>query len=236
MQAILLAVLAGLCWGVGEVFTRSVLHTGQIGPITAIAARSTVALPILWLVWVWFVPVHGREPLHWISGSTPSTLAKLALGSGVMAGALGMILFYWALSQGEVSRIKPIAFSVAPATAVFLGWLVLRESMTLSKAMALGLILAGVVLLTMDKKGHAPATPEAASGEPVAHSARPASSPRVEWAVAAASTAPGVTDPSSVTVSTPDAGAGQVSLKPSAGLASTSAGRSSDTGAPAAGA
>ena len=73
---------------------------------------------------------------------------KLILGSGLTAGALGMICFYAALNLGEVSRIKPIAFSVAPATAVILGWLVLREPMNWQKGLAVILILAGVVLLT----------------------------------------------------------------------------------------
>jgi uncharacterized membrane protein len=48
MKAVLIAAAAGLCWGVGELFTKMVLHTGKIGPLTAIAVRSTVALPILW--------------------------------------------------------------------------------------------------------------------------------------------------------------------------------------------
>ena len=36
MKAILLAVGAGACWGVGEIFTKSVLHTGRVGPLTAL--------------------------------------------------------------------------------------------------------------------------------------------------------------------------------------------------------
>ena len=35
MQTVIYAVLAGLCWGVGESFTKSVLHTHKIGPVTA---------------------------------------------------------------------------------------------------------------------------------------------------------------------------------------------------------
>lgn len=155
MAAIVLAVLAGLCWGVGEVFTKSVLHTGRVGPITAIAIRSSVALPLMWVVYL--VATAGvklrSEPLDWVRAGTP-TLSKLVLGSGVIAGAGGMILFYSALSLGEISRVKPIAFTVAPATAVLLGWLVLGEPMTLRKLIAVGLILAGVLLLT--GSGHAP--------------------------------------------------------------------------------
>jgi uncharacterized membrane protein len=147
MNAILLAVLAGLCWGVGELFTKSALHTKQIGPLTAIALRSSIALPVLWLAY--FVGVHGLklEPRNWMRAE-PATLLKIIFGSGLVAGALGMICFYAALNLGEISRIKPVAFSVAPATAVLLGWLVLHESMSGQKALGVALILAGVVLLT----------------------------------------------------------------------------------------
>ena len=147
MNAILLAVLAGLCWGVGELFTKSVLHTGKIGPLTAIAVRSTVALPVLWMAYALVMNYARVEPREWIKTDSV-LLLKLVLGSGLVAGAAGMICFYAALNLGEVSRVKPIAFSVAPAIAVILGWLVLGEQMTLQKALAVLLIIAGVVLLT----------------------------------------------------------------------------------------
>lgn len=148
MKAILFAVLAGLFWGVGEVFTKSVLHTKQIGPVTAIAVRSLIALPVLWLVYA--IVVHGAkmEPANWTKAE-PATLWKLVLGSGLLAGAGGMICFYAALNFGEVSRVKPIAFALAPATAVLIGWLILGEPMHARKAAAVTLILAGVVLLSV---------------------------------------------------------------------------------------
>lgn len=157
MNAIFLAVLAGLCWGVGELFTKSALHTKQIGPLTAIALRSTIALPVLWLAYA--IGVHGlkMEPRTWMKAE-PATLMKVILGSGLVAGAGGMICFYLALNLGEVSRIKPVAFSVAPATAVILGWLILREPMSLQKAMGVMLILAGVVLLTGKSASASPST------------------------------------------------------------------------------
>lgn len=71
---------------------------------------------------------------------------RLVLGSGLIAGAAAMICFYAALSLDEVSRIKPIAFTIAPATAVVLGWLLLGETMTWRKALAVVLVLAGIVL------------------------------------------------------------------------------------------
>jgi bacterial/archaeal transporter family protein len=148
MKAVLLAIGAGLCWGIGELFTKSVLHTKQVGPITAITVRSTVALPVIWLAYV--IAMYGvrSEPAQWWKNADTSTLLKLVLGSGMVAGAAAMIFFYTALSLGEVSRIKPIAFTLAPACAVLLGWLVLHEPMTIRKGVAVTMILGGVILLT----------------------------------------------------------------------------------------
>lgn len=58
-----------------------------------------------------------------------------------------MPLFYPALSLGDISRIKPVAFSAAIAVAVLLGWFVFRESMPAHKIVAVVLILAGVLLM-----------------------------------------------------------------------------------------
>lgn len=148
MKPILFACAAGLCWGIGELFTKSVLHTKQIGPITAITIRSTVALPVLWIAYFVAMNITKSEPAQWWRNAEKATLAKLILGSGLVAGAAAMIFFYTALSLGEISRIKPIAFTLAPATAVLLGWLLLHEPMTARKAIACAMILVGVVLLT----------------------------------------------------------------------------------------
>lgn len=150
MKAIVFAVLAGLCWGIGEVVTRAVLHSKEVGPLAAIAVRSTVALPLIWLAYLGAVHVFASpsEPQRWASTASAGTWAKLVLGSGLVAGAAAMIFFYVALSLGEVSRVKPVAFALAPATAVVLGWLALGETMTIRKAAAVLLILIGIYLLS----------------------------------------------------------------------------------------
>ena len=149
MRAVFLAVLAGVGWGVGEFFTKQVLHGGRIGPLTAIAVRSTVALPVIWIVWLIFVYGRGVEPREWFRADT-QTLLKLTLGSGLVAGALAMICFYGALHLGPISKIKPIAFSLAPVVAVILGYSVLGESMSVRKLTAVLLIVGGVILLSSE--------------------------------------------------------------------------------------
>lgn len=147
MKATLLAVLAGLGWGVGEFFTKQVLHTQRVGPITAIAVRSTVALPVLWAAYALLVVGRGMEPRDWPQAGTP-TLLKLVLGSGLAAGAVAMLCFYGALHLGPISKVKPVAFTLAPVVAVLLGWAVLGEPLSLTKVIAVLMIVGGVVLLT----------------------------------------------------------------------------------------
>ncbi len=170
MKPVLFAIAAGLCWGVGEVCTRSALHSGKIGPITAITARSLVAIPVIvfvyWLMTRGFAGLRVEPPTSALDGAT---WAKIVLGSGLIAGALAMVLFYVALSLGEISTVKPIAFSIAPAVGVTLGWLVLGEPMDGRKALAVLLILVGVVLLTTratTQDGAAGRAAETAKGNP----------------------------------------------------------------------
>lgn len=145
MKAVLLAVAAGLCWGIGEVATKSVLHAGRVGPLTALAVRSTIALPLLWCVAAVML-ARTAEPRGWTAAGT-GDWSKLVLGSGLAAGFGGMACFYLALHAGDVSRVKPIAFTVAPACGVLLGWLVLGEPLGARKLAGVGLVLLGIVLI-----------------------------------------------------------------------------------------
>jgi len=157
MQAIIFGVLAGIAWGVGELCTKLVLRTGQVGPMSAIAVRTMVALPVLLVAW-WaaargWLEVIGlaaaREPAWWRADA--KTLWLLVLGSGLSAGALGVGFFYLGIAVGDLSKVKPIAFTLAPAIAVLLAWLILGEPMSVRKLTAVGMLLGGVVLLTTAK-------------------------------------------------------------------------------------
>jgi transporter family protein len=91
------------------------------------------------------IPRSGAR--DWTHAGT-ATLLKLALGSGLVAGAAGMLCFYGALNLGPISKVKPVAFTLAPVVGTLLGWMVLGESMTVTKWAAVGLIVLGVVMLT----------------------------------------------------------------------------------------
>lgn len=148
MKAIILAVLAGICWGVGEVITKSALHTKQVGPLTALMVRALIALPVVAVAYFLAMRNSPAEVPGWWRTADTSTIIKLIVGPGLLAGSIAVVFFYWSLSLGEVSRMKPIAFSLAPAVAVLIGWLVLGETMTPRKAAGVAAILGGVLLLT----------------------------------------------------------------------------------------
>ncbi|MAB82668.1 MAG: hypothetical protein CMJ24_04430 [Phycisphaerae bacterium] len=152
MKPILLAIAAGLCWGIGEACTRSVLHEGRVGPMTALLIRALVALPVIVLAWWLMVKGIGTlDPEPSIREMDLVSWVKVVVGSGLLAGAIGIIFFYVALSVGDLSVVKPVAFAVAPLVAVLLGWLVLGETMDLRKVAAVLLIVAGVVLLSVQR-------------------------------------------------------------------------------------
>lgn len=153
-RAILLAVLAGLCWGVGEIGTKAALNSRQVGPMTAAFVRACITLLPTALAFLLATQVWKNEPADWHRAS-PRTWACLIVGSGLLAGFAGVFFFYLGLGSkgGDISLLRPIAFGVAPATAVLLGWWWLGEPLTPRKIAAVTLIIAGIVLLGLE---HAP--------------------------------------------------------------------------------
>ncbi len=148
MKAIIFAVLAAVCWGVGELCTRSVLHGRQVGPMGVLLVRIAIAVVPAAIVFYLAAVKWQTEPLA-IWRADGSTMVKLLLGSGLLAGFGGVLFFYLALSAGEIGVVKPIAFTVAPALAVVLGWVVLGEMMSVRKAAGVVCVVVGIVLLCL---------------------------------------------------------------------------------------
>lgn len=150
MKPVLFAILAGLCWGVGEIYTKSALNSKQVGPMAAFLVRAMVTLPMTIGAYLLAAKFWGTEVTNCWRDLSTGVWLRLILGSGVLAGFAGVFFFYSGLSMpgGDISRLRPIAFSLAPASAVILGCLMLGESMTLKKAIAVLLIVVGIVMLS----------------------------------------------------------------------------------------
>lgn len=156
MVAIVFAVLAGLCWGVGEIFTKKALNTGQVGPMTVLLVRTITTLPLAGIAYLLSMSMWKWEKPGWTNSATPQVWLMLTLGSGLLAGFAGVFFFYMGLASpgGDISRIRPIAFALSPATAVLLGWLMLGEGMSTRKLISCTLIIVGIIMLTGEHGSH----------------------------------------------------------------------------------
>ena len=153
MQAILCAILAGLCWGIGEIFTKSAINTKEIGPLGTVLIRAAVTLPLALLGFFIAFSLLKTETQPWWREMRTATWLKLILGSGVLAGFGGVFFFYLGLSLpgGDISKLRPIAFALAPTVAVFLGYWYLGEPLSPRKLIAIALIVTGIGLLAGEK-------------------------------------------------------------------------------------
>lgn len=114
--------------------------------MTVVLVRALVGVPAAVAVYLVAYALLRAEPTGWWRVETPLML-KLLLGSALLAGFGGVFFFYLGLSYGPISSVKPIAFTVGPAVAVLLAWVVLREPMGAMKLTGVVLVLAGVALI-----------------------------------------------------------------------------------------
>jgi uncharacterized membrane protein len=152
-KAILFAVIAGLCWGAGEIGTKAALNSRQVGPMAAMLVRALVTILPVVIAYAVATRMTQTEGAGWARGASVSTWLYLIVGSGLLAGFAGVFFFYTGLRHGDISVLRPIAFGVAPATAVLLGWWWLGEPLTVRKVSAVVMIIAGIVLLAVPGGG-----------------------------------------------------------------------------------
>ncbi len=159
MQAIIFALLGGLCWGIGEFFTKQVMMSGKVGPFAVIMVRIVAAAPIAVLAYLIAANFSKMEVKEW--WTMPGEIKfKLLFGSTLLASFGGVAFFYLGLKYGDISVVKPIAMGVSPVVGALLGWLILKESMPAMKAAGIAVMVAGLVMVAVGGRGghHAPAT------------------------------------------------------------------------------
>lgn len=136
-------VLACFSWGVGSIYTRYARQSAA--PFTGAAIQQLTGS-----VWLLVVSIGMGEPghFHFADVSGRSWLAWAYL---VTAGSLvGFTTFVWLMKHSTPARVSTYAY-VNPVVAVFLGWLVLHESVSPRIFVAAGIIIAGVAIITVAK-------------------------------------------------------------------------------------
>lgn len=132
----MLALIATFCW----VFIALIIRLtpmSKVAPVGQLMFQVTVSAPILLLASLAFGPfLRDPEPIHW------AALAFQIVG----VVSAGFLMWFWLMSIYKTAAVASFSF-LSPIFAVFFGWLILSEDIALSIWIALGLVVAGLILI-----------------------------------------------------------------------------------------
>ena len=112
-------------------------------PLTTTFYEMTVAGVFLTIVGL----IFGQR----IDLSTASTSSWVALGYLVVASLVAYTAYVWLLRNAPMSLVATYAY-VNPVVAVFLGWLVVGEPITLDVLIGVTIVVGGVVLVVTGER------------------------------------------------------------------------------------
>ena len=137
-KAFVFALLTALVWGTAPAIEKMGLR-GNIDPYVGVVVRT---IPIIIFSFLGLV-LMGR--LGALSEIDPKSAVFLCLG-GLIAGFVGQFTLYSALKAGEASMVVPIS-ATFPLVTLFIAYFFLGETITISKAVGIVLVIGGVFLL-----------------------------------------------------------------------------------------
>jgi len=145
-----LALFTGICWGIGGFFGKKGMKRGNISSLTGITIRTLTAFLLLLIVSLsageYFQSNLAKEILSAWQFHAPD-LFIMILFEGVLAGSIGMILFYIAMRKGELSLVLPLAFT-SPFWSALLSIVSGRESISITLLIGSVLTLLGIIIVT----------------------------------------------------------------------------------------
>ncbi len=138
MSAFTWALVTACIWGVVPLMEKIGLG-GVTSPMAGVMVRSVGVLLGACLFGCIASPWAEMRALSW------SSIACL-VGGGLLASVIGQLAFYHALRSGALSQVTPVA-GVYPLVAAVLGWVILREPLTLTRVLGVVCVVLGVMLL-----------------------------------------------------------------------------------------
>jgi drug/metabolite transporter (DMT)-like permease len=136
-------VVAALSWASGSLYSRR----AELPPSPVLSTGMQMLMGGLCLM---VVGVSSGEH-HRLDVSGISTSSFVSLVYLILFGSLvGFSAYVWLLKQTTPSRVATYAY-VNPVVAVFLGWLVDREPLTVRTLLSAAVIVAAVVIVTLPK-------------------------------------------------------------------------------------
>ena len=138
MNAFLWALVTACIWGVVPLMEKVGL-SGGTSPTAGVIVRSIGVVIGLVIFGAWWQPWAALRSVTWQS-------FLLLSGGGLLASFVGQMAFYRALQSGALSQVTPVA-GTYPLVAALLGWWLLKEPLTVTRALGIGCVVLGVILL-----------------------------------------------------------------------------------------
>lgn len=136
MWAVILAVLAAICWGIAPVAAKLALN--QVSPIVGMAVRSLIAMT---LVSTWLVATGHYK----LAADLKSSAMVWLLLEAILATVVGDALYFYALKHGKAGEVGIIMAS-SPIITVLAADLLLGEPSTPTKLFGVALVIGGLIL------------------------------------------------------------------------------------------
>jgi drug/metabolite transporter (DMT)-like permease len=130
---------ASLAWAAGSIYSRH--HPLPRAPLLAAGMQTLCGGSVLCL---FAVAIGETRNFHFANVSQRSWLALIYLF--VFGSALGFSAYVYMLKHSTASRVATYAF-VNPVVALFLGWFLASEPLSLRTMLASGIILTAVLLV-----------------------------------------------------------------------------------------
>ena len=143
LLSIIVLTAGTIIWAIGSLYAK---YTDMEGSAAMKASIQMMAAGALALIVGFIIGEQNKMPQSSIS--TNSLLALLYLIT--MGSLVAYMAYVWLLEVRPPSLVGTYAY-VNPVVAVFLGWWLLNETVSRQQLFALGIILAGVVLVNFSK-------------------------------------------------------------------------------------
>lgn len=132
-------IFASLAWAIGSIYSKH--HPMPSSPLLGVAMQSLCGGSILCLVALVSGEARGFSFSQVTPGSWLGLLYLILFGSG-----LGFSAYVYILKHSTASRVATYAF-VNPVVALFLGWFLAAEALSIRTVLASAVILAAVLLV-----------------------------------------------------------------------------------------
>jgi drug/metabolite transporter (DMT)-like permease len=144
-MGVVLLVVSSISWAIGSLFSSPVRATDEKRAIL-LPTGMFMALGGLILLALWVVTDTGKISTLNTLFSTANNILGSFLFLTLVCTAVGYAIFYWLLESTTPSLANTFAY-IVPVIAVFLGWVILGESINSQTIIATVVISAGVAMM-----------------------------------------------------------------------------------------